>query len=164
MPIYMKFPGIGGTGKGNHKGWIELESCQLGVYRRVTDPTGSSINREASAPAVSEIVVTKSQDIASTDLFRQAVDGQGKKVVIDFVASDSKNDVPYLSLELENVLITSFNTSGHGGIAHPQPTESLVLNSTKVTYSTTPVESSKDPKHLKDRASWDLAAGQTKSS
>src|SRR5947209_8668483 len=88
MPIYMKYGNIQGTGKGNHKGWIELQSAQLGTHRNVKDPTGSGSNREASVPAVSEVVVTKLQDISSTDLFRQALNGQGVKVVIDFVAKD----------------------------------------------------------------------------
>jgi len=73
MPIYMKYPGVEGTGKGNHKGWIELQSAQLGVHRNVKDPTGSSTNREASVPSVSEIVVTKDLDIASSGLVQEAL-------------------------------------------------------------------------------------------
>ena len=30
MPIYMKYGKIQGPMTGNYKGWIELESCQLG--------------------------------------------------------------------------------------------------------------------------------------
>src|SRR5262249_33691826 len=114
-------------------------------------------------PSLSEITVTKDLDQANSELVRQALWGEGKKVVIDFVADDSKNDVPYLSLELENTLISNYTVSGHGGFAHSGPMESMSLNTTKLTYSTAPVEASKDPKHLKDRATWNIAAGRSKS-
>ena len=71
MPIYMQIDGFEGsvTAKGHEK-WIELESCQLGVQRKVTNPTGRGANREAAVPKVSEIVVTKHQDCASSALFK----------------------------------------------------------------------------------------------
>lgn len=160
MPIYMKYGEIQGSATGKHKGWIELESAQFGTHRNVKDPTGSNVNREASVPAVSEIVVTKIQDVASADLFKQALDGRGAKVVIDFVSPDSKNGVPYLSIAMEGVLISSYNVSGHGGPGSDRPMESLSLNFVKITYTPTPLEHSKDPKVHKDRIMWDLATGQ----
>src|SRR4051794_27413937 len=114
MPIYMKFPGVEGTGKGIHKGWIELDSAQFGVSGHVTNPTGQGTNRDATAPSISEVIVTKTQDIATTGLFQQAFDAKGRKVVIDFVAKDSKNDVPSLSIELEKTVISNYTISGDG--------------------------------------------------
>ena len=156
MPIYMQFPGIEGpvTAKG-YKGWIELESCQLGTNRNVKNPTVSGGNREASVPSVSEVVVTKVQDSASGGLFRAALIGTGKKVNIDFVKG---KEAPYLSLEMENTLISSYNVSGHGGSGNDRPMESLSLNSTKISYTTKATASSKDPKAVKDKAGWDLVA------
>jgi type VI secretion system secreted protein Hcp len=83
---------------------------------------------------VSEIVVTKLQDSASTDLFRQSMWGEGATVQIDFVRAlpDGKPEV-YMSITLENTLVSSFSVSGSGG-AGDKPMESLALNFTKVTY------------------------------
>ena len=66
MPIFMKHDGIDGdvTAEGHEK-WIELGSCQFGVGRSITNPTAKGGDREASAPSVSEIVVTKVTDGAS---------------------------------------------------------------------------------------------------
>ena len=158
MPIYMKVPGVEGTGTGKYKGWIELQSAQLGVNRRMVSPTGQGANKEASVPPVSEIVVTKSVDVASPDLFRLALSGEGKKVIIDFVKDDDPSQM-YLSLELENTLISNYSTGGHAGDNYSRPMEFLSLNFTKVTYSAKPVQSSTDPKHVKDRAGWNLATG-----
>jgi len=159
MPIYMKYDGIDGsvTATGHEK-WIELDSAQVGVNRHVTNATGKGVNREASAPSVSEIVVTKALDCASTSLFKASLWGEGKKVKIDFVKTDKDKIEPYLQLELENVLVSSYSCSGHGGDGgvHARPTESMSLNFTKITYNTIQMDpSNKTAKP--DRAMWDLA-------
>ena len=156
MPIYMKYEGIKGSATGNYQGWIELESAQLGTGRNITNPTGGGANREGSAPSISEIVITKYQDSSSTHLFREALSGTGKKVTIDFVRSGDCG-APYLSIELENTLISNFSVSGHGGDSHNKPMESLALNFTKISFSTKATECAKDPTAVKDRAMWDLA-------
>src|SRR5262245_8622156 len=132
MPIYMKIEGIPmtGTGKGTHEKWIELLSCQLGTHRNIKDPTGSSVNREASVPSVSQVDVTEAEDDMSSALFSLALNGSGKKVIIDF--TNREGDFTYLTIELENVLISSFNVSGHGGTVHDRAMESLSLNFTKI--------------------------------
>ena len=70
MPIYMKY---GTKIKGEslaegHKGtegWIEINSVQWGCSRGINTPVGGSGKREASAPSVSEITVTKLMDSTS---------------------------------------------------------------------------------------------------
>jgi type VI secretion system secreted protein Hcp len=160
VPIYMKYDGIDGsvTSKGYEK-WIQLESCQLGTHRHMTMPAGRGQNREAASPSVSEIIATKAQDCASTALFKAALWGEGKKVKIDFVKTDDKKVEPYLQVELENTMVSSFNVSGAGGAGHDRPMESLSLNFLKITFVTINME--KDNKTAKpDRAFFDLI-GQT---
>jgi type VI secretion system secreted protein Hcp len=162
MPIYMKYEGIDGsvTAKG-HERWIELDSAQLGVNRHVTNPTGRGVNREASAPSVHEIVITKVQDCASTNLFKASLWGEGKKVKIDFCKTDKDKIEPYLQIELENTLVSSYSASGHGGGGgvHDRPTESLSLNFTRITYNTIAMDPS-NKTGKPDRAMWDLAAAK----
>lgn len=151
MPIYMKYEGVNGSAKGKHNGWIELESCQVGINRHITNPSGRGSSREANVPSVPEIVITKVQDNASTPLFKESLTGAGKKVTIDFVGKDGE---VYMSIELENVLISSFSVSGSGGDAQNKPLESLSLNATKISYSTKATATMNEPK---DRSAWDLA-------
>jgi type VI secretion system secreted protein Hcp len=145
MPIYMKYDGIKGTVVRNKEKWIELQSAQFGSTRNISSPSGRGVNREATAPAIQEITVTKLQDSTSTDLFKEAVWGKGKKVVIHFVESDppgaKKGGLPvtekdaHLIVELENVLISSFTASGAGGDSLSVPTESMSLNFTKAKFT-----------------------------
>ena len=90
MPIYMgifekphvldrKFRGEV-KAKG-YEGWIQLQSAQLGTNRNITTSTGRGTNREASAPAIQEVVITKLQDSVSTALYRETLGGEGKLIV-----------------------------------------------------------------------------------
>jgi type VI secretion system secreted protein Hcp len=157
MPIYMKCDGVDGSvTAAGHEKWIELLSCQFGVNRHITSPSGRGTNREASVPALSEIVVTKHLDAASSGLFRASLWGDGKKVKIDFCKTEKNAWEKYLEIEMENTLIASFNVSGHGGDSHERPLESLSLNFTKITFNA--VETDPKNKSAKpDRIMWDLA-------
>jgi len=156
----MQFEKIDGSvTAAGHEKWIELESCQMGVQRNVTSATGRGTNREASVPSVSEIVVTKNLDCASTGLFKAALYGEGKKVKIDFVKTDQNKFETFYQLELENALISSYSSSGHGGDTNTRPMESLSLNFTKITYTTTFMDN-KNATGKPDRGSWDLAQGK----
>ena len=160
MPIYMHYDGItGSVTAAGHEKWIELHSAQLGVNRHVTSPTGRGTNREAAVPAVSEIVVTKDLDCASTSLFKAALWGEGKKVKIDFCKTDKDKFEAFLQFELENTLISSFSTSGSGGDSNARPMESMSLNFTKITYVTTLMDD-KNSTGKPDRGMWDLAQGK----
>jgi len=98
-------------------------------------------------------VVTKHNDSASTALFREALVGSGKLIVIVFVKGD---ETAYLKFVLQDALIASYSLSGHG--ADPsRPVESLSLNFTKMTYETLP--QSPDTTHsqmyqLSQKRSW----------
>src|SRR6185295_14966275 len=101
MAIYMKCAGIDGqvTAKGHEK-WIELQSCQFGVGRGISSATGSDANREASAPSVSEIVVTKVTDATSPLFFQESLIGKGKQITIEFVRTSADQLETYMTLTL----------------------------------------------------------------
>jgi type VI secretion system secreted protein Hcp len=108
-------------------------------------------------PAVSEIVVTKSVDAASAALYRMSLWGEGKKATIVFAKAGQDGQYEaYLTVELENILISNFSVSGAGGGANGRPMESLSLNFTKITYSTTAYN--KDTRTTLPQ--WDLATGR----
>ena len=131
MPIYMKYGSIKGdvTADG-HKDWIELHSAQFGVGRGIGSPTGAAANRESSAPSVSEFVVTKNTDKSSHALFRESLEGEGDTVQIDFCKTDKGKLEVYLTVTMENTLVSGFSMSSGGD----KPSESISLNFTKVEY------------------------------
>jgi type VI secretion system secreted protein Hcp len=157
VPIYMKIEGINGevTTKGFEK-YIELQSAQLGHSRAVN--TRESGGGTRGTPQMTEIVITKYNDGTSATLFRESLMGKGKKVTIVFAATGVDKSTPYLTLELENTLISSYNMSGTGGDGHDKPIESLTLNFTKVTFKTTTLD--EKLKGTPDSTTFDLQTGQ----
>jgi type VI secretion system secreted protein Hcp len=145
MPIYMKYEGIIGSVKGKHAGWIELESCQLG-----RSYSSSGAKSGADTTQISEITVTKRRDATSVSLFREAVSGLGRKVIIDFVNNDG---IAYMTISLENALVGGFTVSGS---ARDEPIESISLNFTKISSSTKPAAADAGLQGAK--AAWNNAA------
>lgn len=132
MAIYMKYssPDIsGGVTTAGYTQQIELNSFQFGIGRGVGSPTGSSSNREASTPSVSEITVTKVLDEASGNLIKEAYSGAGKATaVISFVRTDANGGVTYLEYTLTNVMLSGYSIASGGD----KPSESISLNFTKI--------------------------------
>jgi type VI secretion system secreted protein Hcp len=137
MPIYMKFGSIkGDVTESGHTDWIELNSLQWGVGRGVSSPTGSSADRESTAPSISEVVVTKANDLASAGLLSEALQGDGsngKSVEIDMVRTDKGKLTVYQKITLTDVIISGFSTSSGGD----RPSESLSLNFVKIAVTDT---------------------------
>lgn len=136
MPIYMNYDGLaikGDVTEEGHKEWIELGSVQWGVGRGISSPTGASADRESSAPSVSEITTTKSADVSSSKLVNEALQGEGKTVIIDFCKTDKGKLEVYLTLTLTNCMISGYSMSSGGD----RPSESLSLNFTKIEYKLT---------------------------
>ncbi|QSA96403.1 type VI secretion system tube protein Hcp [Methylococcus sp. EFPC2] len=133
MAIFLKFePEIkGGVTYEGHKDWISISSVQFGVGRGIGSPEPGSQDRQASHPSISELVFTKSMDIASNQLFFEAVNGTGSKVTIDFVETIKEKDEIFYQIVLENALISGYSVSSGGD----RPSESLSLNFTKITVN-----------------------------
>lgn len=156
MPIYMQIEGIEGdvTAEGHEK-WIEINSFSWGVGRGVTSPMGGSADREASAPSISEVTVTKVSDKATANLLREALWGEGKKVKIDFCKTDKDKFEPYYQFELEEVLVSGLSISSGGD----RPSESLSLNFSKILFNDISM-GSKNETGDPDRVWYDLAKGK----
>ena len=134
MAIYVNYNNLpGDVTAAGHEKWIEVNSFQWGVGRGISSPTGGSSDREASAPSVSEIVVTKPTDSASTLLLDEALEGEGQDVTIDFCKTDKGQLSVYLTYTLNNTMISGYSISSGGD----RPQESLSLNFTKIACKDT---------------------------
>ena len=139
MAIYMNYNSLSPKGdvtEGGHKDWVELSSIQWGVGRGISSPTGASADRESSAPSVSEVTVTKTQDVATIGLLTAAYQGDGVPVQIDFTRTNKDTQDVFLTIELTNVMISGYSMSSGGD----RPTESLSLNFTKIEVKGTQMD------------------------
>lgn len=123
----------GAAADDKHKDWINVESFSWGttyvgsanggVWKTTN---GGAAGREASTPSVSEIVVTKSQDAPSPAPMKSV-----KPKRAQLTNKTNYRGQEYYKIELENILVSSYQTSSSGG---DRPMESLSLNFTKITY------------------------------
>ena len=129
MAIFLKYGDIKGeTTQLTHKDWIEVSSFQFGVGRGIASGVGGGSKREASAPSVSEIVVTKTFDISSPLLLKDAVGGKAVTAKIELTQTDdSGKHVSFQKYILTNALISGYSVSSGGD----RPSESISLNFTK---------------------------------
>ena len=135
MAIYLNYKDITGevTAAGHEK-WVEVNSFQWGVGRGISTPTGSGADRESSAPSVSEVVVTKPYDTSSIGFFQELLTpSEAKNATFDFCRTDKDKLTVYLSIELQEVMLSGYSLSSGGD----RPQESISLNFTKVMISET---------------------------
>ena len=137
MAIYVKYDGIDGEAtQSDHKKWLDVGSIQWGVGRAISATSGSTSNREASEPSVSEVTLSKMMDSSSPKLFTEAVTGAvGKKVVIHLVTTGSPGKT-YAEYTLTNALVSSYSMSSGGD----RPAESLSISFTKLEFKFTPYD------------------------
>ncbi len=131
MAIYMKFASIDGTVSADgYVKWIELNSLQWGIGRGISSPTGTDVEREASAPSISEVVVTKQLDGSSNKLITDALAGVlDSNVDIVFTVTVKNKTSEFLRYTLKQCGLSGYSVSSGGD----RPTESLSLNFTSVS-------------------------------
>jgi hypothetical protein len=89
----------------------------------------------AGRVATHEIVIVKKQDKASPKLLQFCATGKHIVRGTITVRKAGKGQQEFLTIKLDSVLISSYQTGGSGGSA--QPTESLSLNFSKIEYKYT---------------------------
>lgn len=130
MAIFLKLGDIKGeTTQLTHKEWIEISSFQFGVGRGISSGVGGGSKREATAPSVSEITLTKTFDISSPLILKDALGGKAVTAKIEMTQTDnSGKHVAYQKYVLSDTLVSGYSLSSGGD----RPSESLSLNFTKV--------------------------------
>ncbi|NNF06752.1 MAG: type VI secretion system tube protein Hcp [Candidatus Eisenbacteria bacterium] len=115
----------------DHVAWITCDSFQLGVGRSIS-LSGGGADRETSNPSFSEATFAKSTDMASSDLFLQAIAGQSLgKAEVHFIqtgGTEAKGQI-YLIYELDEAIVSSYSISSGG----ERPSESFSINFVKIS-------------------------------
>lgn len=143
MPIYLQIDGIQGDATHEtHKSWMDIEAIHWDVSRNMNTTAGSTANREASEPTVSEMVLTKVSDSSSTKLFQEACAGKvGKKATIHLVTTGNPGDT-YIEYVLTNTLVANYSVDTSGD----RPVETVRLNFTKMEVKYIPYDEMHNPK------------------
>ncbi|WP_208354175.1 Hcp family type VI secretion system effector [Pseudaestuariivita rosea] len=135
MPIYLQHDSIPGEATHqDHVGWWDIESLHWNVSRNMNTQAGSSANREASEPVISEVIVTKVTDSSSVGIFKETCTGNiGKTVVIDLVTTGNPGQ-QYTKYILSNTLLAGYSVDTSGD----RPIETIRLNFTHIEQKFTP--------------------------
>lgn len=157
--IYMNWGGTmppeirGDITAAGHIGWIELSSAQFGLGKAPTDGSRSA----DESLAVSEIIVTKVQDMASAALSKECIYGEAKKVLIDFVKNVNGKPRVYNSMTLTGVQISSCSVQPGQPGGRGLPAESFALSFKKVEYGPAPgVQPHTTPLPNRNPAFWNI--------
>lgn len=149
---FMKVKDIDGESTDDkHKKWIELHSFSFGCTQYVGSSASTAGGRASERVDVSAVSVVKDLDKSSPKLFLKCCKGDHiSEITIELCRSTGAKQ-KYMEYKLEDVLVTSYNPSGGGGV----PTESLTLDAGKITltYTATNAETGKAEGNV--TANWD---------
>lgn len=139
MSIYMKIDGIDGhvTAKGYEK-WIELDNVHFGVERTISAKPGNTADREATKPTIREVVVAKTMDKTTPNIFTEACVGKAKSKVEIHICQTGEKISPYMQYEFDNVIFSNYQVSALGTEQNVIPKEILHLNFDKIQMKYTP--------------------------
>jgi type VI secretion system secreted protein Hcp len=164
MAVYVKFAAIkkGESEAEGHKGsdgWLEVGSVSFGAGRSISTPVGAATKREASAPRISEVQISKLQDSTSPLLFQESLIGKAGDCQIDLTQTGEKKLEVYCTIKLTNAMISSYSLASSGD----RPSESIAINFTKIEYTYQGYKNTGEPDSaLKQTVTYDLTTAQNK--
>lgn len=131
MSIFLQFGSVlGDVQDTGHTNWIDLKAVSWNLSRPVTNPAGSTAGRVLSAPQLSELTITKDEDVATIPLIQAALEGSPVAAQIDFCKTGSSQQDVYYSIAMTNAVITAFAQAGSGD----RPLETVTLNFTQIAF------------------------------
>ncbi len=133
---YLDYQGIKGESTAEQfKGMITVLSMDWNVHREITAFTGTAQDREASAARLGDVTITKLQDKASPDLFKESTIGKGKKAVFHITKQGEKIE-EIMKIELTDAMISSYSIS----VAQDRPVETITISYTEMLMTVTPTD------------------------
>lgn len=131
---YLDYEGVAGEATASqYKDMITVLSMDFNVHREISSYTGTAMDREASATRLGDITITKLQDNASPDLFREATIGKGKKATF-YITKQGDEIEEIMKIELTDAMISNYSLSVQGD----RPTETVTISYTELTMTASP--------------------------
>ncbi len=135
--MYIKFDDVKGECTDEkHKDWIEVLSWSHSFSQPATSVRGSSGSTIEKCNH-SDLSISKYLDSSTDDILKACWSGkQFEKCTMECFRADGDNvPIKYLSVDLEDIIISNVSVSGGGG---DLPIENYSLAYSKVTYSYDP--------------------------
>lgn len=133
---YLDYQGIKGESTAEQfKDMITVLSMDWNVHREITAFTGTAQDREASAARLGDVTITKLQDKASPDLFKESTIGKGKKAVFHITKQGEKIE-EIMKIELTDAMISSYSIS----VSQDRPVETITISYTEMLMTVTPTD------------------------
>jgi type VI secretion system secreted protein Hcp len=137
MSIFLKFGSVlGDVEDAGHTNWINITAVNWNATRPVSNPAGSIAGRVLSAPQLSELTITKDQDVATIPLIQAALEGSPVTAQIDFCSTGTDQQKIYYSITMTKAIITAFGQMGSDG----RPAENLTVNFTQIAFAGTQMD------------------------
>jgi type VI secretion system secreted protein Hcp len=132
---YLQIDGIKGESlEDKHKDWIEVLSFNHAVSQPTSSTRSSSGGATTGISEHGDIMVTKFIDLSSPKLLEAVSTGKHfKKAVIEVFRQSGDSKVKYLTVNLEEVLISTVQTGGNGH-GPELPVENVGLNYGKIEW------------------------------
>ena len=155
MDIFIDIPPIKGEAQDKtHKDKIDVLAWSWGMSNSGSANIGGGAG--AGKVNVQDLSFTKYIDKATTDLMRSCCNGKHfDKATLIVRKAGGDAPVEYVTITMEEVLITSVSTGGSGG--EDRLTENVTLNFAKVKVKYTP-QSGKGSGEGGDEKGWDIQA------
>jgi len=133
---YLDYEGIKGeTTAEEYADLITVLSVDWNVSRELTSYTGTAQDREASAARLGDVTITKLQDSASPDLFKESTVGTGKSAIFHITKQGDKIE-EIMKIELTDAMIASYSVSIQGD----RPVENITISYTEMMMTVTPTD------------------------
>jgi type VI secretion system secreted protein Hcp len=128
---FLKLEGIEGESSDDkHKGTIELQSFSLGGNHDASGGAGGGSG--TGRVVIHDMVITKKTDKSSPKLFLAFASHQHIKKAELFCRKAGGKQDDYLTIKLEDVVVTRYSKTGASGGPHVIPTEQVSLNFVKI--------------------------------
>src|SRR5271165_3682196 len=135
VDYFLKLEGIDGESQDDkHKNEIQVSSFSHGVTNAGTG--GVNLGSGAGRSNVQDFQFTKFADSSSPNLFIACCTGKHIPTATITIRRAGENPQEYLVFKLTEVLVSSYQTGGHGGGDIAQ--ESFSLNFSKIEFKYTP--------------------------
>ena len=134
--FFLKIDGIDGESTDDkHKGELEISGWSWGATNLGTGSSGTTGSGAGKAD-LSDIVITKLVDKSTPKLLLACASGKHIKTAVLVCRKAGGDKQEYLTVSLEKVFISSYQSSASGG--GPIPEESISLNYVKIKYEYKP--------------------------
>lgn len=132
---YVKFGDYEGEATDSrHKGWSVMHSLSAPLTRATGGFEQSE--RGGGATAVGHVTIVKDLDAATVKIQKACVTGQKlPKVKVELCTMTGGTTQPYLSYELEDVIVTAYDLEDPADSKYLQPTERISFTYGKVTWT-----------------------------